>query len=162
MKSLTLICLTFLLSSCVGLAVGTFGTFENKVESPRITPEKNERKYFALKSEPKLIKQELLELWGQPDKQSTDGNCEVLTYYSGRNWSGIGAFVLVAPIPIGLPTGRKENRFYFIQGEAVGLIEQYTEVKSAFGYMCGSNECDFLSGQVNKDHFSKEHPTWCM
>ncbi len=86
----------------------------------------------------------------------------MLTYHSGRNWSGIGAFVLIAPIPIGIPTGKTENRFYFIQGEAVGLIEQYTEVKSAFGYMCGSNECGFLAGQVEGNHVIKEEPSWCI
>ncbi len=64
MKYLSLLCLSFLLSSCVGLAVGTFGTLENKVENPRITPEKNERKNFPRKSEPKLTEQKLLDLWG--------------------------------------------------------------------------------------------------
>lgn len=143
MRIIIIICLTQLLTGCVGLAVGTFGTFERKEELPTLT------------------KESLISKNGEPDKISIVGKCEVFTYYDGYNWSGAGAFVLIVPLPVLLPTGNDESRYYFKNGKSVAVVSEYGEVTGALGYMCGSNECKGLAGRVNTDQTREIEVTWC-
>ena len=143
MRIIIIICLTQIITGCMGLAVGTFGTFESKKETPA------------------LSKENLIASHGKPDDFYKVGSCEVLTYYDGYNWSGVGAFVLVIPLPILLPSGHDESRYYFIDGKSVATITEYGEVSGALGYMCGSNECKGLAGPVNTDKSRTIEVTWC-
>ncbi|WP_345552539.1 hypothetical protein [Microbulbifer aestuariivivens] len=143
MRIIILICLTQLLTGCIGLAVGTFGTFESKQENTSLT------------------KDEIIASRGHPDTISTLGKCEVITYYDGYSWSGVGAFVVVIPIPIFLPSGHDETRYYFIDGKSVAQVTEYGEVTGALGYACGSNECGFSAGPVNTDKIRKVEVNWC-
>lgn len=77
------------------------------------------------------------------------------------NWSGIGAFVVIVPIPLVIPSGHDETKFYFIDNASVAAITEYGEVTSMFGYMCGSNECGFKAGPVNSDKTRKVTVDWC-
>ncbi|TKB45164.1 hypothetical protein [Thalassotalea mangrovi] len=158
-KLILLLALVMPLSGCVGLAVGTFGTFETKVSKPDISEERNQ---FDYKIEaPTFTKEALVNSWGEADEIIQDGVCEVLIYHDGYSWSGVGAFVVVVPIPLLVPSGYDENRFYFKDGYSVGLIKEYGEVTSALGYMCGSNECKFLSGTVNTEKTKKVEMAEC-
>jgi hypothetical protein len=159
MKRVFIIVVTYLLSGCVGLAVGTFGTFEKHTEKFEITDHKNNFGFAKLE----YTKEDIIRKWGAPNEIYRTKNCEVLGYYNGYSWSGIGAFVLVLPIPLLLPSGHDESRFYFKNGKSVGLTKEYGEITSAFGFMCGSNECKFMAGKPkNKDSQSAEaNEKWC-
>ena len=143
MKKIIIICLTQILTGCIGLSVGTFGTFENKRENTSLT------------------KEQLIATQGEPDEISTTGNCEVLTYYDGYSWSGIGAFIVIIPVPLLVPSGHDESRYYFINGKSVATVSEYGEVTGILGYMCGSNECKGSAGPVNTDKPRNIKVTWC-
>lgn len=156
----TLLMMTIcLLQGCVGLAVGTYGTFEADYDSFSIGNQRNELAYRT--EEKSLTKSLLVSSWGEPDEILRLGNCEVLSYYDGYTWSGAGAFIVFVPVPLIVPTGRDENRFYFVEGESVGLVTEYGEVSGALGYMCGSNECKWLAGPVNRPRSVAVESTWC-
>lgn len=159
MKKLSIFCLTFFLQGCVGLAVGTYGTFEDEKTSVNITSERNKFNYGA--SATALTKEALISSWGEPDAITQVGSCEVVTYHDGYSWSGVGAFIVFFPIPLVVPTGHDENRFYFVNGKSVGLITEYGEVTGALGYMCGSNECKGLAGPVNTEKPRQVEVKWC-
>jgi len=158
-RVLAIISTVLSLSGCVGLAVGTYGTFENKEESFSISSEKNSFEYST--SAETLTKEQLVSTWGEPDQISMVGSCEVVAYNDGFSWSGVGAFLVIIPIPLLAPSGYDENRFYFINGQAVGLVTEYGEVTGGLGYMCGSNECSGLAGEVNKDKTRQIQVPWC-
>lgn len=159
MKILSIFSLVILLSGCVGLAVGSYGTFEEHKEKFAVSTNKNEFDYRA--EYPKTTKDELLSAWGEPDELSNHGDCEVVIYYDGYTWAGVGAFIVFFPVPLLVPTGHEENRFYFKNGESVGMVAEYGEVTAGLGYMCGSNECAFLSGAVNTDKPRAVEVNWC-
>ena len=155
---LTLI-LTLHLSGCVGLAVGSYGTFENKKDNFTLSVERNK---FGFATNSQVYSEEqLIKLWGEPNEKYTEGNCSVLSYHDGYNWSGVGAFVLIVPIPLVVPSGKDETKFYFINNQSVAAISEYGEIVSMFGYMCGSNECGFKAGSVNTDKPRKITASWC-
>jgi hypothetical protein len=159
MKYIFTLMFSLLLSGCGGLAVGTYGTFEQDRESFSISDQKN---VFAFETESEHPnKQQLIDKWGKPDAISQLGKCEVLTYHDGYSWSGVGAFVLFLPIPLMVPSGYDETHFYFINNKAVRAVSEYGEVTNGFGYMCGSNECSWLTGKVNTDETRKVNVTWC-
>jgi len=146
MKKLVALFLTFSLYGCVGLALGTYGTHEVEVTSAKITNERND--FNVITGTTVQNKRALFSAWGEPDSIDQVGNCEVVTYHDGYNWSGVGAFVLILPIPLLVPSGKAENRFYFVNGESVGVVREIGEVTGMLGYMCGSNECRFAAGPV--------------
>jgi hypothetical protein len=146
-----------LLTGCVGLAVGSFGTFENSEE---FTPEP-ERNQFGFGGATSYTTERVIELWGQPNESYKEGACTVYSYHDGLNWSGVGVFVLVVPVPLLVPSGKDEVRIYFRDNQRVAAVSEYGEVTSMFGYMCGSNECEFLAGAVNTDQTRKVSVTWC-
>ncbi|MDN3651668.1 hypothetical protein QWY77_02670 [Thalassotalea ponticola] len=146
------------LSGCVGLAIGTFGTYELQKDSfgfieGRLNLSQGEQIPYS--------KEEVVSLWGQPDKTDTIGNCEVFTYHDGYSWSGVGAFVIIVPIPLLVPSGNSETKVYFKNNQSVKLISEYGEVTGLLGYMCGSNECQFNAGPVNLEVPRTIPITWC-
>jgi hypothetical protein len=158
-NKLSILCLGFLLQGCVGLAVGSYGTFEDEKISVSISSERNEFEYGA--STTVLTKEILISSWGEPDAIEKIGSCEVDTYHDGYSWSGVGAFVVLFPIPLLVPSGSESNRFYFINGRFVRLVSEYGEITAAFGYMCGSSGCNGFAGPVNTDKVRKVEVTWC-
>lgn len=159
MKKLSILLAALLIQGCVGLAVGTYGTFEDEKSTVSISSSKNEFSYSS--SSAALTKETLISTWGDPDGIVAEGKCEVLTYHDGYNWSGAGAFIVFFPVPILVPTGHDENRFYFINGEFVRLVSEYGEVTGALGYICGSNECKGMAGPVNTEKSRKIEVNWC-
>lgn len=159
MRILCFILASSVLSGCVGVAVGTYGTFESESESFKLTDKRNEFGYGM--ADEVITKEHLMELWGAPNEIFSAGSCEVLTYYDGYTWSGVGAFFVVVPVPLLVPSGRDENRFYFRNGEALGLVREYGEVTGMFGFMCGSNECRAAAGPVNTGKRRKVNVGWC-
>lgn len=147
------------LSGCVGLAVGSYGTFESKKEKFRLSTEPHKFEFGLNKQD--YTQKQVIKLWGVPDEQYTEGKCSVLSYHDGYNWSGVGAFVILVPIPLVVPSGKDETNFYFIENKSVAAITEYGEVTGMFGYMCGSNECGFQSGSVNTDNIRKVSTDWC-
>lgn len=158
-KFISFLCLATLLQGCVGLSVGTFGTFERKYDLVEVSNKKNQ--FFETSDQKKLTKEHLISLWGEPDNTAQIGRCEVVTYYDGYNWSGVGALLGIVPLPILVPSGKEENRFYFIDGRSVGTVSEFGELTSLFGYMCGSNECSWHFGAANKDKTRKAKIDWC-
>lgn len=159
MSRWVIVCLAVFLHGCVGLAVGTYGTFEGEKTSVSISNKRNAFSYGG--SSTPLTKEVLLSSWGEPDAVDQVGHCEVVTYHDGYTWSGVGAFFVFFPIPLLIPTGHDENRFYFVDGELVGLVTEYGDVTGALGYMCGSNACRGLAGRVNADKPRKITVKWC-
>jgi len=143
MRKIIVIFLAQVITGCMGVSVGTFGTFEIKQENISLT------------------KEQLISRNGVPDDISTTGNCEVLTYFDGYSWSGIGAFVVIIPVPLLVPSGYDETRYYFINGKSVASVSEYGEITGALGFMCGSNECEALAGPVNTDKTREVKVTWC-
>ena len=148
----------FMLTGCAGLAVGSFGTFENKRENFTLESERNEFGFGI--SEP-YSTERVIELWGKPDESYQEGLCTVYSYHDGFSWSGVGAFVLIIPIPLMVPSGNDEVRIYFRDNQSVAAVSEYGEVTGMFGYMCGSNECGFHAGAVNTGKTRKVDVAWC-
>lgn len=64
-------------------------------------------------NDPVSTKAEIIQSWGQPDKQWTKGNSEMWQYFrDGLSWAGIMP-VLVIPVPLLVPTGRHSTTFIF-------------------------------------------------
>ncbi|RTE85800.1 MULTISPECIES: hypothetical protein [Gammaproteobacteria] len=133
MRKLALLAPLLLLQGCVGLAVGTYGTYEHAQQHAQ------------------LVRAEIIARHGEPDRIKRQGECEVLSYFEGYNWQGIGAFVAVVPVPLVAPTSRQERRFYIKSGKAVAEVREFGEVKSVYGFMCGSNECGFVAGPAHPE-----------
>ena len=146
MKILLLLFFAACISGCTGLAVGTVGVFER------------ENKSFTSKE---LTKQQFISKMGEPDDIWNYKKCEVLTYYDGYTWGGIGAFVLILPIPLMLPTGYKETDFYFIDNISVREIYEFSDITASFGYTCGSNDCSWLNPKGNTHDKRKVEVSWC-
>ncbi|WP_371189013.1 hypothetical protein [Thalassotalea maritima] len=146
------------LSGCVGLAVGTYGTFESQKDNFNLTDKRNQQGYGENTS---YSKEHVISLWGTPDNITTKGSCDIFSYHDGYNWSGVGAFVVVVPIPLVIPSGADETKIYFKNNQSVKLVSEYGEITGMFGYMCGSNECGFKSGAVNTDKPRTVPVTWC-
>jgi len=138
-----------LLTSCVGLAVGTYGTKEWPREKFSLANERN-RFSFEQRQHP-YSQDQVIELWGEPDEVQEYEGCEVLVYENGTSWAGVGAFVGVVPVPAMVPTGKYENRIYLLNGETRGLIQEYGEADRGVGYMCGSDDCEALYGQQQNE-----------
>jgi len=158
MRTLVVLISLVLLSGCVGLAVGSYGTFESTKDSFNLSEQRNKQGNGERKS---YAKEQVMALWGRPDKISTTGSCDVFTYHDGYNWSGLGAFVLIVPIPLALPTGHDETKIYFRNNQSIKLTSEYGDVTGMLGYMCGSNECGFQAGTVNTDKPRNIRVTWC-
>jgi hypothetical protein len=179
-RKLLLIVTTFVLSGCYGIGAGTFGTssfFEPATEDFGILQGKNEIGSRSKMIEDPDIKQkqkwpgwwvkdgpytkeEILRLWGEPDQTYSEGSCEVLSYHDGVSWAGVFAFLVVIPVPLALPTGLYENKFYLKEGTSVGMERERLRDGYLVGYFCGDNECGFTakSASSKTEHSPIE---WC-
>jgi hypothetical protein len=137
---------SLLMSGCVGLAVGTFGTFESGKEVGSRFSETREMLFSAR---------------GAPDSVESHGRCETLIYQHGWSWSGVGAFLGFVPVPLLVPSGYDEERLYLRDGRTVGEVSEYGEVTGMLGFMCGDNQCEFEAGRVNRDQRRKAAVPWC-
>jgi hypothetical protein len=109
---------SLLMSGCVGLAVGTFGTFESGKEVGSRFSETREMLFSAR---------------GAPDSVESHGRCETLIYQHGWSWSGVGAFLGFVPVPLLVPSGYDEERLYLRDGRTVGEVSEYGEVTGMLG-----------------------------
>ena len=158
MKIIIILVAVNFLNACAGLAVGTYGKFEQS-QNEFVTHEKG--KFTPSIHGMHLSEKELVALWGKPTEVYTDGQCQVLSYKSGLSWTGVGAFVIFVPVPLLVPTGQHQKKFYFRDGKSVGLVKSYGQVKSALGFMCGSNECKSYAGRVNYPENRNAITNWC-
>ena len=137
---------SLLISGCVGLAVGTFGTFESGKDVGSRFSETRE---------------ELVRERGAPDSVETHGRCEALIYHDGWSWSGVGAFLGLIPVPLLVPSGHDEETVYLRDGRTVGVVSEYGEVTGMLGFMCGGDQCGFEAGPVNRDMTRTAAVPWC-
>jgi hypothetical protein len=135
-----------LLSGCAGLAVGSYGKHEQLKTSFALAKGKNNFGWSVHSGA--YSESEIVGLWGEPDGIAKNGCCKVLSYHDGWSWSGVGAFVIIVPIPLLIPSGHYENRFYLKDGKCVGLISEYGEVSKVYGFMWGDNDGGFIAGDA--------------
>ena len=151
-----------LLTGCVGLAVATYGKYESPREDFSLSDVRNEFGY-RLNEKGFYSPDEVVDLWGEPDREERDGDCLVYVYNDGTSWAGVGAFVGVAPVPLGVPTGKYHNRIYFREQKSVGVVQEYGKVKGHVGPLCGSNDCSASSSSPNAPVESADSAIgrWC-
>ena len=140
---LKFIVLAFLLQGCIGLTVGTFGT--TQVSSKRFSLGENWRETNVSLG---LTREGLIKRLGKPKRVGSYKNCETVTYSDGLSWSGVWMYLIVLPVPIGLPTGVNDTTYYFKDGKSVGRVKESAEEDFIFGYMCGELTCGMLAGRV--------------
>ena len=160
MHRFILLVLTLLLNGCVGLAAGTYGKHELAKESFELADTRNK---FSFGNK-KYSQEQVIELWGSPDRQEMSGKCTVFAYENGTSWSGAGIFLGVAPVPIAVPSGNYWNYIYFSNNQTVGAVIEYGEVKDAVGVTCGSNECESVAGNAGNsvgEDAGKAVQRWC-
>ena len=146
MRWLVLVFLLALLPGCAGLGVATYGKHEAAKAEFGL---KSERNRFSFDVQTYTL-EEVVSLWGEPDNRDVSGACTVFGFKKGTSWSGGGVFVGIVPVPVVVPNGNYWNYIYFRDGETVGAIVEYGEVKDAAGVFCGSNECTSgVHGDVN-------------
>ena len=149
-RLLSLFFLPVLLSGCAGLAVASFGTYEHKVDSFRLSKEQCQYEYYS--GSKSYLKEDVIELWGEPDREGRDGSFEYITYFDGFTWAGMGAFIVVVPVPLAIfPSGRNEHTFYFEDNVSTHMVREYIGLKYGFGFACGSIECDFVMGKIEEE-----------
>ncbi len=149
---------------CVGLAVGTFDETEIGGSSFDLRP--NLYWMIITPHDKRYTQAEIVGLWGEPTRATRHGQCDVLVYRDGLNWSGVWAYVLVVPIPIGIPTSSNETRIYLRDGLSVGMVAEQTENDFTLGFMCGEMDCGFLAGRVDAFQGVENSPRhvdieWC-
>ncbi|MDD5138650.1 MAG: hypothetical protein PHY43_00135 [Verrucomicrobiales bacterium] len=134
------------LSGCIGLAVGSYGKHERLDTSFALTQGKNN--FGGSVPSEAYSEPEILSLWGEPDRITTNKCCRVLSYRNDCSWSGVGAFVIIIPVPLLVPSGHYENRFYLKDGKCVGLVSEYGEVSQVYGFMWADNGGGFVAGDA--------------
>ena len=145
-KFTLLLMLPLFLSGCFGLAVGSYGRHERLDTSVSLAKGKNN--YGESIHSGAYSESEIINLWGEPDEIATNDCCKVLSYHNGCSWSGVGAFLIVVPIPLLVPSGHYETRFYLKDGKCVGLVSEYGEVSQVYGFMWGDNGGGFVAGDA--------------
>ena len=159
-KWLVLVVLLALLPGCAGFGVATYGKHEAAREEFGLASERNDFSFDVQTYAP----EEVTSLWGEPDRRDVSGECTVFGFKKGTSWSGGGVFVGIVPIPVAVPNGNYWNYIYFRDGESVGAVVEYGEVKDAVGVFCGSNEwTSGVEGDVNAPPKSAKESIkeWC-
>lgn len=147
MFKLFLFLFSLLLSGCVGLTIQTIHTQKYALsEFSRSDLDLYEEYDGSVSS---YTKEEIIQLIGEPDEMGVYKNCDVYTYRNGFSWSGVGAYIVVIPVPILFPTGIDEDVLYFREDKTVGIVKEMAQEQSSYGYMCGELRCTFLYGRVN-------------
>jgi len=132
---------------CVGLVVGTFD--ESEIGGTGFELHADRHWAFQVPQERRYTKVEIIGIWGEPREATRHQDCEVLVYRDGLSWSGLWAYVLFVPVPIGVPTSTSEIRIYLREDRSVGIVAEGTANDFSFGFMCGELICGFLGGRVN-------------
>lgn len=132
---------------CVGLVLGTFD--ESEVAGSGFELHADRHWAFQLPPDRRYTKAEIIGIWGEPRETTRQQECEVLVYQDGLSWSGLWAYVLFVPIPVGVPTSASEIRIYLREDRGVGLVAEGTANDFSLGFMCGRQICGFLGGRVN-------------
>jgi hypothetical protein len=96
MRILIVLLLSICFSGCVGLAVGSYGTFESQKDRFHLTEQRKKQGYGDKVT---YTKKQVLSLWGEPDEISTNGSCDIFSYHDGYNWSGFGAIPAIVLAP---------------------------------------------------------------
>ena len=140
MRNSVLIAVLLLLPlvGCVGFGAATYGKYAAAKAEFGLHPERNSFSYSAQTYSP----DDVIRLWGEPDSRDVRNACSVFGYKNGTSWSGGGVFVGVVPVPLVVPSGNYWNYIYFRDGETVGAVVEYGEVKGTAGVFCGSNDCE--------------------
>lgn len=76
---------------------------------------------------------EVLRVWGAPDRRRDEGRRTVLYYRSGLAWSGVVPWVLI-PIPVVVPVGTNQAVLVF---EDERLVSASAEDRDGAGGLCG-------------------------
>jgi hypothetical protein len=149
------------LSSCIGLAAGTYGKQQMAREQFGLADTRNE--FTFAPPEHGYSQAEVIAKWGTPDERFEEDRCEVLSYEDGTSWVGAGIFIGIAPVPMVVPSGKYRNRIYFRGGRTVGLVQEYGEATRVVGVTCGSNECAGAAGRVNEPEIDAKSAVedWC-
>jgi hypothetical protein len=85
----------------------------------------------------------------------TAKGCTVFEYTDGLTWAGIGVFVVFVPIPLALPSGRIQERFFLRDDFVVGRSIDANNIPGGIGYMGGSNDCGFILGPTKGNKSSQ-------
>jgi len=136
MKTLAIIltfAMTLLLSGCLNLGVGTWGKYE--VLKPNFELAEGKNNLAFSRTTHIYTEDEIIAHWGQPDAIETKGCCKILKYREGVSWAGIGAIVMIIPVPLMLPTGHYHNSFYIKEGKCVALVSERGDLTSFFGLL---------------------------
>jgi hypothetical protein len=144
-----LITFPLLLTGCLGLVVGTFGKHEKLTTSFAFVKGRTNLNSNTSAQPGDCSETKIIELWGKPDEVTTNGCCKVLKYRTGISWAGVGAYLIVVPIPLGVPTGHYYDRLYIKDGRCVAIVEEYSEGSRAYGYYMGDVGNSFWFGEVN-------------
>lgn len=127
---LILVAFPFALGGCVGIGA-LYPQASKAIENPKIGAGVGEY-YENTKSTP-LTCSEVRAQWGVPSQQSTAGTESTMVYKRGLVWAGVMPIVVV-PIPIALPVGRKTTTMTCKGNTLVRAIGTETGLSAAY---CG-------------------------
>ncbi len=107
-RKLLLSAICFSLSACVGYM--SFGNGDKEYQNGQFGLG---GKGFVNEYKPEtLTADQLIEVWGQPDKKYSDNDFEIWRYNkSGLAWAGIMPVIVIIPIPLLVPTGKHYTNF---------------------------------------------------
>lgn len=125
-------------SSCIGMAV--IHPFSYERDKFSIYPS-SKGSYNSERENP--TKDEVLRLWGEPDKIYLEDGIQVWKYNDGVNWIGICPIIGI-PIPLILPIWQGKSEIYFDGNTAIKFYHNYT-TWSGFCY-CPENEGNMIYG----------------
>jgi len=143
MNKIFTIIILLLLTSCVGIGVfHKSNKLKNDVFPFGFECFKDNNKNYKHCFPRSVRKKDLIKKLGAPYYSEKVGeNEEKLVYKSGFGWSGIN-IMLGIPIPIGIPTYKKNKYFYFKNDD---LLKAQEECPELFGIWCG-----FSGGKYNE------------
>ena len=133
-RMLVLSCLSCALGGCVGVSL--FYEHSRELQHSPVVQERSDAVYrLTMGKAPgvisgtevfntKIRKEEVLERWGPPDKNYTDGKFEVLLYRRELAFSGAFVFLVILPVPLMMPVGYRHTRLYFTEGVLSKVIEE--------------------------------------
>ena len=107
--ALIIVLLLVPLVGCVGIGAAKYGKYTAAKTEFGLNPERNSFSHTVKTYSP----EDVVALWGEPDRRSDQGACSVFGYKAGTSWSGGGVFLGVVPVPMVVPTGNYWNYIYF-------------------------------------------------
>jgi len=139
---LAILCATQM-SACVGLGFihereRTF-TYERELVLRiwNLYPERGDVGYsygFESKYQEKHEKEDVLKMWGPPDKTEVQGSTEIWVYQREMGFSGPWLMIVVIPIPLVAPVGYRNTILHFSGDSLVKIVK---EEATPSGFLCG-------------------------